>query len=55
MTILDTAIAVFIGIATKDILAQGYYEVRYRLRKRFKPNQYQFLIDRINKVEEEED
>jgi hypothetical protein len=53
MTILDTAIAVFIGVAAKDILAQGYYELRYRLRKRFKPNQYQFLIDRINKAEEE--
>ena len=53
MTILDTAIAVFIGVAVKDVLAQVYYELRYRLRKRFKPNQYQFLIDRINKAEEE--
>lgn len=52
MTILDTAIAVFIGVATKDILAQGYYELRYLLRKRFKPTQYQFLIDRINGAEE---
>jgi hypothetical protein len=50
MTILDTAIAVFIGVAAKDALSQGYYELRYRLRKR-KPNQYQFLL---NNLEEEE-
>jgi hypothetical protein len=55
MTILDTAIAVFIGVAVKDALSQGYYELRYRLRKRFQPNKYQFLIDRINKAEEETD
>jgi hypothetical protein len=53
MTILDTAIAVFIGVAVKDVLEQGYYELKYRLRKRFQPNKYQFLIDRINKAEEE--
>jgi hypothetical protein len=53
MTILDTAIAVFIGVAAKDTLSQGYYEIRYYLRKKFQPNRYQFLIDRINKTEEE--
>ena len=50
MTILDTAIAVFIGVAVKDILAQGYYELRYRLQKR-KPNQYQFLLDNLKEEE----
>ena len=53
MTLLNTAIAVFIGITARDLLQQAYYELRYCLRKRFKPNQYQFLIDRINKAEEE--
>jgi hypothetical protein len=53
MTILDTAIAVFIGVAAKDAISQGYYEIKYRLRKKYQPNKYQFLIDRINKAEEE--
>lgn len=53
MTVLNTAIAVFIGVVTRDILEQLYYEVRYRLRKRFKPNKYQFLIDRIEAAEKE--
>ena len=51
MTILDTAIAVFIGVVAKDILAQGYYELRYRLRKR-KPNQYQFILDELEEEKE---
>jgi hypothetical protein len=53
MTVLNTAIAVFIGVAARDIIEQVYYEVRYRLRKRFKPNQYQYLIDRIEAAEKE--
>ena len=50
MTILDTAIAVFIGVITRDAIQYLYYEIRYRLRKN-KPNQYQFLLD--NLAEEE--
>ena len=53
MTLLNTAIAVLIGMVARDIVNSLYYEVKYRIRKRFKPNQYQYLIDRINKAEEE--
>ena len=51
MTILDTAIAVFIGTTARDVIQQGYYELKYRLRKR-KPNQYQFLLDMDDKEED---
>ena len=50
MTILETALAVFIGVAVKDVLAQGYYELKYRLHKR-KPNQYQFLLENLKEEE----
>ena len=50
MTLLNTAIAVFIGITARDLLQQGYFELRYRLRKR-KPNQYQFLLDNLEEEE----
>ena len=51
MTLLNTAIAVFIGMTARDILQQGYYELRYQLRKN-KPNQYQFLLDMDDKEED---
>jgi hypothetical protein len=50
MTILDTAIAVFIGVTVKDVLSQGYYELRYRLNKR-KPNRYKFLLENLEEEE----
>jgi len=50
MTLLNTAIAVFIGITARDLLQQGYFELRYRLRRR-KPNQYQFLLDNLEEEE----
>ena len=53
MTVLNTAIAVLIGMTLRDIVNSLYYEVKYRLRKKFKPNQYQFLIDRIEAAEKE--
>ena len=51
MTILDAAIAVLIGTTARDVLQQGYYELKYRLHKR-KPNQYQFLLDMDDKEED---
>ena len=53
MTILDTAIAVFIGVVVKDALEQGYYELKYRLHKRFKPNKYQMFV--LEELEEEKE
>jgi len=51
MTLLNTAIAVLIGMVARDIVNSLYYEVKYRIRKS-KPNQYQFLLD--NLAEEED-
>lgn len=53
MTLLNTAIAVLIGMVARDIVNSLYYEVRYRIRKRFKPNEYQYLIDRIEEIGKE--
>jgi hypothetical protein len=50
MTILDTAIAVLVGITARDVFQQVYFELRYRLRRR-KPNQYQFLLDNLEEEE----
>ena len=50
MTLLNTAIAVLIGVTIRDILQQGYYELRYRLRKK-RPNQYQFILDNLEEEE----
>jgi hypothetical protein len=50
MTILNTAIAVLIGVVTRDVINSAYYELRYRLRKS-KPNQYQFLLDNLEEEE----
>ena len=51
MTILETALAVLIGILGRDVANNIYYEVRYRLRKR-KPNQYQFILDELEEEKE---
>ena len=51
MTILDTAIAVLIGITVRDVLQQAYFELRYRLRKK-RPNQYQFILDELEEEKE---
>jgi len=45
MTILETALAVLIGIVTRDVANNLYYEGRYRLRKRFHPKDYKFSLD----------
>ena len=50
MTILDTAIAVFVGVITRDAIQYLYYEVRYHLRKS-KPNKYQFILDNLEEEE----
>jgi hypothetical protein len=50
MTILEAALAVLIGVVTRDVTINAYYELRYRLRKR-KPNQYQFLLDNLKEEE----
>ena len=51
MTILETALAVLIGILGRDVANNIYYEVRYRLRKK-KPNQYQFILDELEEEKE---
>ena len=50
MTILETALAVLIGIVTRDVANNLYYEARYRLRKN-KPNKYKFLIENLEEEE----
>ncbi len=47
MTLLNTAIAVLIGMIARDIVNLLYYELRYRLRKN-KPNRYQFILDNLD-------
>lgn len=51
MTLLNTAIAVLIGMTARDIVNALYYEAKYRIRKS-KPNQYQFLLDDLYKKPE---
>ena len=51
MTILETALAVIIGIVTRDVATNLYYEARYRLRKK-RPNKYQFLLDELEEEKE---
>jgi len=51
MTLLNTAIAVLIGMVARDIVNSLYYELRYRLRKN-KPNQYQFILDNLDEEED---
>lgn len=51
MTLLNTAIAVLIGMTVRDIVNSLYYEVKYRIRKS-KPNQYQFLLDKLEQEPE---
>ena len=43
MTILDTAIAVFIGMIASDMANSLQYELRYRLRKK-RSRHYQFTV-----------
>ena len=52
MTILETALAVIIGIVTRDVATNLYYEARYRLRKKKQPNRYQFLLDELEEEKE---
>ena len=51
MTILETALAVLIGIVGRDVANNIYYEVRYRLHRK-KPNQYQFILDELEEEKE---
>ena len=51
MTLLNTAIAVLIGMVARDIVNSLYFEVRYRLRKN-KPNKYQFILDSLDEEED---
>jgi hypothetical protein len=50
MTIVEIAAGVLIGILTRDMANNLYYEARYRIRKK-KPNQYQFLLDNLKEEE----
>jgi len=51
MTILETALAVLIGIVTRDVANNIYYETRYRLRRRFQPRDYKFLLENLDEEE----
>ena len=50
MTIVEIAVGVLIGILTRDMANNLYYEARYRIRKK-KPNQYQFLLENLKEEE----
>ena len=51
MTILETALAVLIGIVTRDVANNLYYEGRYRLRKRLHPKDYRFSLENLDEEE----
>jgi hypothetical protein len=51
MTILDTAIAVLIGMIARDMINSLYYELRYRLRKK-KSRHYEFLASELEENKE---
>ena len=51
MTILETALAVLIGIVTRDVANNLYYEARYRLRKRLHPKDYRFSLENLEEEE----
>ena len=51
MTTLETALAVLIGIVTRDVANNLYYEARYRLRKRFYPKDYKFSLENLKEEE----
>ena len=51
MTILETALAVLIGIVGRDVANNIYYEVRYRLRKKFHPKDYKFSLENLEEEE----
>ena len=50
MTILETALAVLIGIVTRDVANNLYYEARYRFRRK-RPNKYHFFTDNLDEEE----
>lgn len=50
MTIVEIAVGVLIGILTRDMANNLYYEARYRIRKK-RPNQYQFLLENLKEEE----
>jgi|LauGreSuBDMM15SN_2_FD.fasta_scaffold2033425_1 hypothetical protein len=51
MTILETALAVLIGIVTRDVANNLYYEGRYILRKKFHPRDYKFSLENLKEEE----
>jgi hypothetical protein len=51
MTILETALAVLIGIVTRDVANNLYYEGRYRLRKRFHSKYYRLSLENLKEEE----
>ena len=51
MTILETALAVLIGIVARDVANNLYYEARYRLRKRLHPKDYKFSLENLEEEE----
>ena len=51
MTILETALAVLIGIITRDVANNLYYEARYRIRKKTNPKDYRFSVENLKEEE----
>jgi hypothetical protein len=51
MTILETALAVLIGIVGRDVANNIYYEGRYRLRKKLHPEDYKFSLENLKEEE----
>jgi hypothetical protein len=51
MTILETALAVLIGIVTRDVANNLYYEARYRFRKKFDYKDYKFSLEHLKEEE----
>jgi len=51
MTIVEIAVGVLIGILTRDMANNLYYEARYRLRKKTNPKDYRFSLDNLKEEE----
>jgi hypothetical protein len=51
MTIVEIAVGVLIGILTRDMANNLYYEARYRIRKKTNPKDYTFSIKNLEEEE----
>ena len=51
MTIVEIAVGVLIGILTRDMANNLYYEARYRIRKKTNLREYTFSLENLKEEE----